>query len=161
MLALGRRITFGKYNGKTIEQIHFIDYGWLHWAMEQPNLAWIRAHVNSLPRIYPNKVKVHCGENHHAGCKTRIATRVSLPIDFYGKFLAHPAAAYYWCSECSIYSAGAEGGIIEFPLIFDSLLELQRVHAGKGNVEDFHKILREAYGIKRLTPEMAYKVFWE
>jgi hypothetical protein len=35
------------------------------------------------------------------------------------------------------------------------------VHAGKGNVEDFHKILREAYGIKRLTPEIAFKVFWE
>jgi len=115
----------------------------------------------SLPKIYPNKIKVYCGENHHAGCKNQLATRVSLPMNHRGKIIAHPIAAYYWCSECDIYSAGANGGLIDIPLDFDGVVQLKSYTKYKGDIKDFHLILRQAYGIRKLTPKSAYKVFWE
>lgn len=160
MIALSvywKQLTFGKYKGKTIEEVHFIDYGWLNWAMKQPTFYWIKDYVEHLPNIYPKKIKVRCGENHHDGCKKRIATRVTLPIDHRGNVWVHFNQAYYWCSKCDIYSEIPSSGLTHLNLEFSSVLSIRRRIAIKG----FHQILRKAYGINRLTPQKAYEIFWK
>ncbi|MFW9942560.1 MAG: hypothetical protein ACFFFT_16090 [Candidatus Thorarchaeota archaeon] len=167
----GQKINFGKYEGKTIEYIFIKDYGWLDWAMQQSNLSWIKSYVEKLPCIYPQKVKVCCGVNHHAGCKTRQATRVSFSsanVRYYdyksemyiSKNKINLNNGYFWCNECDIYSANASKGsykLVEYPLKFEEVLQFET----KKEREDFIRILKSAYGIRILTEKSAYKLFWE
>jgi len=154
----GRLITFGKYKGETIEELFFKDFAYLDWLVRETNLDWVRTYLQQLPRVFPDKIKIRCGENHHAGCKERKATRISVPVDREtGMGIVTPGAAYFWCSECDIYSAGAFRGIMEFSLRFSTVLALDQ----KNDRVGFYKILKKAYGIKRLTARTAGEVFWE
>ena len=152
----GRVITFGKHKGKTIEQVHFIDYGWLHYVMNFPNRASTKAYVNMLPQIFPHKIKMECYGYRHRRCKNPTATKISVPVDRYGKVIVEPGAAHFWCDQCDPYSSGCSGDLAELSLDFDGGLDLRK----KGNIAGFHRILRKAYGIQRLTQEVAYELFW-
>lgn len=153
----GKLITFGKHKGKTIEQIHFIDFGWLAWASELPNRRWIKTYMQNLPEIFPNKIKVQCGQKSPYGCKTSVATRISVTRDEKGIPVVSPGAAYYWCEDCWFqYQKSTDHRFDSATLQFESVLYMKM----KGNIAGFHKIMRHAYGIKRLTAETAQEVFW-
>ena len=153
----GKIIKFGKHKGKTIEQLHFMDYPWLEWTKTCNNLQWIPEYMESLPRIFPRKIVLKCGCNHPWGCKVRTATRFTAPIDPKGEIIAMTGAAYYWCDVCNIDSGvGSSLRYSERSLQFPTALSFY----SRGNQAGFHKILRVAYGLKRVTAQIAYDMFW-
>ena len=156
MIKYGKVLTFGKHKDKSIEEILFIDYEWLRWAVQKPNLIWIKDYVNRLPNIYPGKVKMHCRGYHGASSAPPIATHVVLPRDYKGQIVASPKIAYYRCSECASNFIRISGKVI-LPLTFGSGLEVER----RVDTGGFQQILKRAYGITRLTSKAAYEVFWE
>ncbi len=156
MIKYGKVLIFGKYKGKSIEEIVFIDCGWLRWAMQEPNLVWIKNYLTGLPKIYPGKVKMRCWGYHGDSSIPPIATHVVLPRDYKGQIVAIPKNAHYRCVECARTFIGISGKVI-LPLTFRSVLEVER----RGDKRGFQQILKRAYGITRLTPKVAYEVFWE
>jgi len=125
------------------------------------NRESIRDYVESLPRIFPSKIRVRCGENHPSGCKVRAATKIAVPLGEAGKPDIHISSAYYWCDQCNIYSAGSFGRLKELRLDFPTVIELKISGAGTKNGISFHEILRDAYGIRTLDAQSAYDVFWK
>ena len=62
----GNTLNFGRYKGKTIEQLCFEDYQYIDWARRLENRQWIGEYLLDLPVIFPRKIKILCGQNHHA-----------------------------------------------------------------------------------------------
>jgi len=152
----GKLITFGKHKGKTIEQLYFIDYSWLRWAMGKDNMFWIKKYIDGLPSVFPEKVKIKCGHRHHMGCGNRSATMFTVPVDKGDPVVAY-AAAYFWCSSCLENSMWiGRNNYVGLSLDFPTHAFINRRMDKRG----FSKMLRKAYGIERLSKQAAYDVFW-
>ncbi len=152
----GFKLNFGKYEGKTIEQLHFIDYGYLAWLFKETNRTEIKEYLSNLPQIYPQKIKQQCYGYQTGQCTNQFATRISALYDYKGNPLILPGV-HYWCNECNIeLLTGYRKKLIEIPLDFGSVFNLRR----KADKKGFHQIMRIAYGIERLTAKNAYELFW-
>jgi hypothetical protein len=156
----GKIILYGIHKDKTIEEVFFIDYSWINYMINRKKASWLVDYVRSLPKIFPSKILVKCGSNHHAGCKERTAFRASFPIDYMGKPSISLAEAYYWCENCDASSAGANSGIISYPLSFESIITLEDQLARRSDIKEFHAVLRNAYGVTSPFKKSAFKVFW-
>jgi len=154
----GKLITFGKHKGKTIEQLHFIDFSWLNWAMGMDNMSWIKRYVENLPTIYPKKIEMRCGDNHSYGCKKNTATMITLPVDRTGQMIVENDAVYFWCSECIRNSDYLNReNYSSLSLEFSTHIQLLK----RNDMNGFSEILKRAYGIKRLSKQAAWDVFWK
>jgi len=152
----GRYLKFGKYKGKTIEQMHFINYGYLNWAMKQNNLSWIETYVQEMPKIFPNKIKIKC--NGPNGCHKRTATRFTVSVDEHCIMIMTLGNAYFWCDHCDENShISWHPSFAEFSLDFTSCVLFNR----NDNRNGFYKILKHVYGVKTLTAKVAFDLFWE
>jgi len=156
MQEYGLKLDFGKHTGKTIEQLHFIDYGYLVWLYNKTDRTQIKDYLERVPKIFPSKIQRECHGRLIGQCTDRTATRIGVLCDRKGSPIVEPGAAHYWCDECSLYSTGYRKGLAEFSLDFKSVLNMRR----SGNRAGFYRILRIAYGIDRLSARNAYELFW-
>jgi len=149
-------ITFGKYNGKSIERLILTEPDYILWILEQTTtmgpVAKIQPEVKRLMTIFDKKRL----QNKCLGCG-KIATYCSA-------YMVNLRSLYWWCDECDPYQNqnGAISGKLHILRTYQDVIKNVRPLPGgeKSDLKLLIKAISESKGLARPINDNNVKSFF-
>lgn len=136
------QITFGKFDGKTSEEVVLKHASYAKWVLEQTATGSLGSLQTDLKRLVGTLDK----RLYACKCSTKGCAR---PVSRLTAYANHDADLYAWCSSCDPYSLGANSGKLSVVNNYKDVLNHVEFRCGatKGGYDRIVKAYAKSKGL--------------